>query len=395
MKIVIAASAYPPDVKGGGEISTRLLAQGLAEHGAEVVVVTVGRSSSIVYEGSIKIVRHPPPNIYWSLDYTKKRLYEKLVWHVREAWLPLIRQLWDTILREKPDLLHTSTVEDVSTALWTHAARNGLASVHTLRSYTLLCPKGTMFRDEQACSKACFGCAAISYPKRLRSSVVSGVIGVSKFILQKHVGAGHFAQAHKIVIPNPVSKPTALSNATCVQSRKTRGHALILGYLGRIVPEKGVEVLIRAVLAARRPGLSLRIAGTGSAEYLSKLQRIADGCPVIFEAWCDPEVFLSEIDALVVPSLWEEPFGRVVAEALSVGCPVIASSRGGLAELIDRGRNGEVFDPDDKATLVNILKGLSRKNLDTWAEGTDRAFQMYNSESVARQHLHFYEEILR
>jgi glycosyltransferase involved in cell wall biosynthesis len=67
----------------------------------------------------------------------------------------------------------------------------------------------------------------------------------------------------------------------------------------------------------------------------------------------DPACFLSDIDILVVPSLWEEPFGRTVAESLRSGVPVLASDRGGVPEIVSKQELGMLFNPEEPNSLEN------------------------------------------
>ena len=67
---------------------------------------------------------------------------------------------------------------------------------------------------------------------------------------------------------------------------------------------------------------------------------------ISFQGFQLPEDIYQNIDILIVPSLFEEPFGRIVVEANSYDIPVLVSKRGGLPEIIRNGQNGYIFDPD-------------------------------------------------
>ncbi|MBU2818033.1 glycosyltransferase family 4 protein, partial [Acidithiobacillus ferrooxidans] len=73
-----------------------------------------------------------------------------------------------------------------------------------------------------------------------------------------------------------------------------------------------------------------------------------------------------QVDIVVVPSLWQEPLGLVVAEALAFGKPVIASKRGGIPEMIKDGENGLLFEPNRPEDLQESLHRL----------GSDRAMRV-------------------
>jgi glycosyltransferase involved in cell wall biosynthesis len=133
---------------------------------------------------------------------------------------------------------------------------------------------------------------------------------------------------------------------------------LTIGFIGRLAPTKGVEMLIdafaRASVAASRPML-LRIAGTGDVEYVNALQSLARDWPVDFSGKTKPAEFYDSVDLTVVPSLWHEPLARVIFESFAHGVPVLASSRGGSPELVVPGHTGWLFDPAEEGALERAM----------------------------------------
>jgi len=130
-------------------------------------------------------------------------------------------------------------------------------------------------------------------------------------------------------------------------------------YVGRIHPEKGLDLLVRAfrAAAARCPGATLAIvgpsesrAGGGGPAYLRALQGEARGLPVAFEPPIPDESRLAlryrQASAFCYPSLAErgETFGRSVLEAMAAGLPCIVSSLACFADFMDNEREGLVFD---------------------------------------------------
>ena len=85
---------------------------------------------------------------------------------------------------------------------------------------------------------------------------------------------------------------------------------------------------------------SLSIAGKGEKQYEDQLKVLAADSDVKFVGYVNSTEFLDSIDALIVPSLWEEPLGMVAIEALANHVPVIANKRGGLQETVKDGVNG-------------------------------------------------------
>lgn len=127
-------------------------------------------------------------------------------------------------------------------------------------------------------------------------------------------------------------------------------------YVGRLERYKGLQTLIEAMDAF--PGTPLYIAGTGEDEQLfRRLTKKHDN--VHFLGFISHEQLakkLSEVRVAVFPSLWQEPFGLVVVEAMACGTPVIVSDRGALPELVQEGVSGTVFSAGDVHALTEALK---------------------------------------
>jgi glycosyltransferase involved in cell wall biosynthesis len=127
-------------------------------------------------------------------------------------------------------------------------------------------------------------------------------------------------------------------------------------YAGRLDPEKGLDVLLRAF--ARTPG-ELVLAGSGSEE--PRLRALADG-RVRFLGPLDRDALVpvyAEADAFVLPSR-SEPWGMVLNEAATAGLPLVATEGAGAAhDLVDDGVNGFRVPVDDEEALATALRRLA------------------------------------
>lgn len=109
---------------------------------------------------------------------------------------------------------------------------------------------------------------------------------------------------------------------------------------------------------------TLLIAGSPSAHlpdggrYAADLQASAPPGCVWLPAQADVVVLLHAADVVVVPSLWEEPFGRVVIEALATGRPAVVSRTGGTPEVLDGAFERFLVEPGDAGMLASALAGL-------------------------------------
>ena len=143
-------------------------------------------------------------------------------------------------------------------------------------------------------------------------------------------------------------------------------------FVGRTVPVKGLHCLLDAMplVLDVLPDAKLVVVGSplfgavAENDYLRRLKKQAKklGDAVVFSGFVDPEqlpYYYAAADVSVVPSLWGEPFGKVVAEAMSAGVPVVGSARGAIPELVEHGKMGYlVDDPKDRDVLAKYLIGL-------------------------------------
>jgi glycosyltransferase involved in cell wall biosynthesis len=139
---------------------------------------------------------------------------------------------------------------------------------------------------------------------------------------------------------------------------------LELVYAGQIVEHKGLMVLLEALARCRRPH-RLTVVGGGVWEYEERCRRLAAerglGGRVRFlgkRRHGEMAGLLAEAQALVAPSLWDEPFSLVVLEGLAAGLAVIASDAGGTPEAVEDGVNGVLFPRGDAGRLAEAIDRL-------------------------------------
>jgi len=389
MKIAMIAGYYPPDIRGGGEISGKLLADILSSAGATVHVLTCGQPAREEVVDSVAVRRITSPNVYWNYNTNQPKI-KKLEWYIRENINPRSRNAVRAFIDEiQPDIVVTSTIENFGAEAWVAPHQAGVPSVHILRSYYPFCWQGSAVKDATNCSGNCIDCKMLTFGRRKASRYVNGVIGISNYILQRHQDEKLFQNAQSTVIPEPISQEHFLTSAktTC----KAR-----FGYLGVLSPDKGLRTLADAWSAIHAPQASLSIAGKGTPAYQNELAG-AFPADVRFTGWVDSDTYLAEIDFLIVPSLWHEPFGRIVIEAFAKGIPVIGSRTGGIAENIKDGKNGFLFSPGDQQELAALIRRCAAMTDEEYRLLSNRALidvQAYESKTIAQAHLNFYQRII-
>lgn len=385
MNIAIICTLYCPNILGGAEVSTQQLAEGFVKLGHNVSVITTGdRTYSDIING-VHIYYIKNHNIYWKYPQREKKSWKKLIWHTIDIYNILYkRELINLLKCISPEIIHTNNLCGISTIVWDIAKQLNLKIVHTLRDYYLLCPRQSMSKGNISCSKQCNICKIYSIPKKKLSQKVDAVVGISQFILNKHLNNGYFKNAINKVIPNSVVIPQNYS-------RENRNDTI--GFLGRLSKEKGVEYLINAFIKCNRSDKKLIIAGGGDSKYIADLKKIAQGNNnIIFTGPLKISDFFNRIDLLVVPSTWNEPFGRVVIEAFSYQCPVFAANIGGLPELITP-EVGKCFSFENDS-LTNDLIDFFDKSLIFNNDSFEKVISNYMQEKITTEYIDFYKSII-
>jgi glycosyltransferase involved in cell wall biosynthesis len=178
----------------------------------------------------------------------------------------------------------------------------------------------------------------------------------------------------------------------------------VVVFAGRLVREKGADVLLRAfaAVAAREKDARLLLFGEGPER--ERLSRLADELGVAARVSMPGHVGRAEMErrcagawVQVVPSLWEEPFGIVAAEASMRGTAVVASASGGLAEIVRDGETGLLVPPGDADALADALaRLLGDRDLAErmGCAGREFALRHFNEDAYADNFIRLYERIV-
>ena len=182
------------------------------------------------------------------------------------------------------------------------------------------------------------------------------------------------------------------------------GKSLIVGFVGRITREKGLETLFRAFASLPEDcGLCLAGSGPFQSELQGLAQSLGIGSRVRWIPWMkssDVLGFMNSIDVLVLPSLtsrnWKEQFGRVLAEAMACETCVVGSDSGEIPNVV--GNAGLIFHEGDERELAEHLRRLMedaslRESLGR--RGRERVLEHYTHAKIAQETVSFYRRVLR
>lgn len=332
------------------------------------------------------------------------------------------RRVADVFRAVQPDIVHVHNLLNLSFDLPSVARARGVPVVATLHDYALVCPSGgqRLHRAEQhvcheidtvRCAR-CFlqspfhaqmsfgrlaamtsapgalGRAAVAVARRLpgladrlaRAARHAAPVALTHRDIDARLAAARrlFDDVDLFVAPSPslatefqqlglAAAKIRVSDYGFVPLRRvsrdaTRGK-LRIGYVGTLVWHKGVHVLLDAVRALPAADYEVRIFGNPDVfhDYTADLRARAAGLPVTFMGAFDRTHVAgvyAQIDVLVVPSLWLENSPLVIHEAQMAGVPVVGARMGGIADLIDEGRTGLLYEPTSAAGLEAALRRL-------------------------------------
>lgn len=369
MKILLVIHGYPPHYMAGSEVYTFNLANELARH-AEVAVFTRTEDpyaldytvkDTLVSGVPVRRVNKP------SRDYTFLDKYED------EKIDAAFR---DMLCDFKPDVVHIGHLSHLSTNIPVIAKEEfNVPVVFTAHDFWMGCYRGQLVNHARAiCSgpsvENCYACARHTYKEWARREEIESyfshmeqvMANIDLFLapsrtLQRYLTERGVPPAK--VVYSPYGFNSRLASRTTHKSASTNG-SIRFGFMGRILPVKGVDLLIRAFRQVR--GLAeLSIHGNAGNHALYLEEHRAGDTRITFRGSFENSSLanvLGAIDVLVVPSVWLENAPLVIQEAHLAGLPVITSNAGGMAELVSDGVDGFLFPLGDETALRDLMQRL-------------------------------------
>jgi glycosyltransferase involved in cell wall biosynthesis len=217
-----------------------------------------------------------------------------------------------------------------------------------------------------------------------------------------NTGAKAILEAHRFpravtVLPQLGVDPSSFHPAAGIQQTGT-----VIGYVGRLVQQKGLFVLLRAV-ALLPSNVRLMVVGNGplTGGLLERARTLGlDGRLDLHQGVAHNEVpsYLRQMSVLVLPSLttltWKEQFGHVLIEAMASGVPVVGSDSGAIPEVIgDAGIVVQEGNPEALAAALERLMSNPPLHADLAARGRARVLAQYTDEAIARRLATFWEVV--
>jgi len=371
LKILILSSLYPPHYVGGYELGCRDVVEALKRRGHTIKVLTstygVGRPT-----GDGEVYRWLQSDLGWNFESSADNRFKLVAKELRN------RRAFRRLAAEfQPDLVYIWPIRYISLSLALMAQREGLPVCYYV-SDNWLAGWESIDRWMQQPRRL-----VRRLSKRLLALVLEALGGrtAGATLDLRHVQfTSEYIKRAALVAGKPVEHAAVIHWGVDLNRfpyrRAARPRARHILYVGQLAQVKGVHTVIaafqQAVAARGDRDLTLTIAGgTIFPEYAAELralvrsrgleQRVSftgllarDQLPALYQ----------EHDALIFPSIWDEPFSITLLEALASGLAVVGTTTGGSAEILRHGENALTFPPEDAdACAAHLLRLIDQPQL--------------------------------
>lgn len=385
-------------IQGGADRHYLELANLLKRNGHEVVFFSMNCVKNIPCEQDKYFVDY--------LDFSKikidKYLFKiigRMFWS-REAQ----RKLEQLIKEEKPDIAHLHNIyHQISPSIITTLKNNNIPIVMTVHDYYLVSPLYSLYAKNKIYNPGYWNYWHIIVTRAVKNSLAASIL--SSVVNWWHRHRGYYAKVDLFISPSnflakhlkrvyPDSRIEVLPNFT--EAHENTGSVLKDYYLyaGRIINEKGVELVLQAALVL--PNVKFKIAGSGPEEPKLKEKYSLDNVEWLGQVETkELNILIKESKAVIIPSRWYENCPLAILESFSLGTPVIASNIGGIPELIQDGYNGLLFENDNRQSLIEQISRINSSNelRQYLAVNAREAAKKYTADTYYLQLMKLYESI--
>jgi len=366
LKVLKVIHGYPPYYMAGSEIYTANFCNEISKKVDLSIFTRIEDEFTKPYncseskENGIRIIRVNKP----SRDYTFRSKYQDIK----------MAKIFEHYLDEiSPDIVHIGHLSHLTIQIVNIIHKKNIPIVFTLHDFWMMCIRGQLIRDDSSLCEGpsinnCKECNMKYFTSEVEAEQEIKVwlkalfrvnqnidlfIAPSQFLRNKYIEYG--IPAEKIVYMDYGFNIDLINGVEKVPSEKIR-----FGFLGRIIPVKGISFLIEAFNEVDHSKAELNIFGSLQSSSIY-LKNKCENSAIHFKGgynYKDISKVLSNIDVLVVPSIWYENSPLVIHEAFVANKPVITSNFGGMFELVKHEKNGLLFERgkiEDLKEKLNIF----------------------------------------
>ncbi len=400
IKVLSLATTYPESLSSKKPKFVHLLNKELVNIGVDVKAVVPHLKNSLLKEkmDDVSVLRFRYLPSKYELhgtsipDEIKKSKFGK--WKIIILVLHFLRSAFFECLKEKPDIIHGQ---------WAFPA--GYLAYIVSKIFKKKCIISVHGAETPLLKK---------YPFILKRTINSlnkcSIVFVnSNYTKNEYVKMG--VDVKKIIqinpIPNFVTHNSDKEILAKFRRKITTDDSKIILFVGRLVERKGLEYLIKSLPEIKNTSIYLVIAGAGI--LLDELKKITsslglDDRITFYGSPTDEELgqLYDVSDVFVLPSIIDsrgetEGLGLVIPEAMESGLPVIATSVGGIPNILKNEHNGLLVKPNDSKTIaVAIDRILSDKLLrEKIILNSKKTVTEFHPETIAKLHLNYYKNVLK
>jgi len=381
MHILKIIHGYPPNYNAGSEVYSQSICNELSKH-HKVSVLTREENPYLHCFSIRKQIVNDNLTLYFVNNPQGKDGYRHKP--IDDNFAELIKQI-------KPDIAHIGHLNHLSTGLIDELNKLKITIVYTLHDFWLMCPRGQFLtrsignsnnfqlcekQDDKKCAIDCYkvyfsgreenekaeieNWSSWSHQRMVETKAI--INKVDLFIAPSHYLRNRFindfgVSENKIIYLN-YGFPTEYLTQTVKSKEKTN---YTFGYIGTHIPAKGLNILIEAFKQIEERA-TLKIFGRANGQSTNALKALAETSQNKIEFSGEyinhnlaNDVF-SNVDCIVVPSIWGENSPLVIHEAQSCKVPVITANFGGMKEYVQHNVNGLLFEHRNTNSLAEQMK---------------------------------------
>lgn len=404
MRIILVHNNY--SVHGGAEVFYHEIGRVLEVNGHTVCKFSCSEPGLEVPESS-----YFPA----SPDYKKGGLLMKAFRLPKMIYNHVARDSLARLIKDfKPDLIHAFAIYVRLTPAVLDAARAaGVPVVLSCNDYKHICPNYKLYHHGRICeeckggryyralqNRCCHDSVVISVASMMEAYVhdwmdiwrknVSCFLFASQFMARKTEEFWGKEAVNIDFLPNPF-------DADKYDVPAHVGQYIL--FFGRLIDEKGVDILIEA--ARQAPNIPVVIVGDGpDMDKLKEMSLPLHNVRLVGPAWGDDLTqWLHGARAVAVPSLWHENFPYVIFQAFAASTPVIGAERGGIPELVNAGPHGWTYEASDPAALAEAMRvAMSLPDSEIAARGAaarDYVHREFDDAAIYRRLSSIYSKVVQ
>lgn len=365
MKVLLAHKCFY--YKGGAEVFFFEVARVLKEHGHEVAFFSINDEQNLESEWSKYFIDAP--------DFKSPGIMGKVKAMAEIPYSKRTKKAFEKLLDDfQPDIVHCFNImTHISPSIMVAARERGIPVVINHNDYKHICPNYKLYHDGKACdackngnymnclkTKCAHGSLAFSFASTLEAYVHKWMKVYEKNVTLHLVSCNFMANVTEEFWKRKINKGILLNpfKVPAMPAEVKEGEYGL--YFGRLVDEKGVDVLLKALTVAG--DIPFVIVGNGPEEdTLKKMAADAGLKNVKFVGpkWgAELDEYLNNCRYVVSPSTWQENVSYVLLQSFAACKPVIGSRRGGTPELVTADR-GLVYEAEDYQALAACMKELN------------------------------------